>query len=126
MDARASRQATLSTSRRSFLLGAGSMLALPLVGCGGDDDIARPLLAETSSGLLNGQVSGSVVAYKGIPYAQAPACAPRASRPQPSPPATVAPSSVSVSVPSTALPFSNPTSRPPPAPTLWFWPSNPR
>lgn len=83
MDARASRQATMSISRRSFLLGTGSMLALPLVGCGGDDDIARPLVAETSSGLLSGQVSGSVVAYKGIPYAQAPVGALRFKSPRP-------------------------------------------
>jgi para-nitrobenzyl esterase len=60
-------------SRRGFMLGAGSMLAVPLIGCGGGGgSTERPLVAETSSGLLTGEVNGPVVSYKGIPYAKAP------------------------------------------------------
>jgi len=85
MDTKPSRQATLSPSRRSFMLGAGSMLALPLFGCGGGggDDSARPLVAETSSGVLGGAIDGQVVSYKGIPYAQAPVGALRFKSPKP-------------------------------------------
>lgn len=71
MDTRPSRRTNIPASRRGFMLGVGSMLALPLIGCGGGD-ADRPLLAETSSGVLSGEVSGPVVSYKGIPYAQAP------------------------------------------------------
>lgn len=72
MDTRPSRRTNIPASRRGFMLGVGSMLALPLIGCGGGGDADRPLLAETSSGVLSGEVSGPVVSYKGIPYAQAP------------------------------------------------------
>jgi len=73
MDIKPSRRTSTSPSRRSFIFGAGSMLALPLVGCGGGDDgTERPLLAETSSGVLSGEINGQVASYKGIPYAQPP------------------------------------------------------
>ncbi|UUZ70507.1 carboxylesterase family protein [Polaromonas sp. P2-4] len=50
------------------------MLALPLIGCGGggSSEPARPIVADTSSGVLSGEIRGEVIAYKGIPYAQAP------------------------------------------------------
>src|SRR5688500_3870228 len=83
MEPKPPRQATTtSPSRRSFMLGAGSLLALPLFGCGGGSD-ERSLLAETSSGVLSGEVSGTVVSYKGIPYAQAPIGALRFKSPKP-------------------------------------------
>ena len=77
------RPSITSPSRRSFILGAGSLLALPLVGCGGSDDDPRSLEPETSSGILSGEVNGLVVSYKGIPYAQAPMGALRFKSPKP-------------------------------------------
>lgn len=74
MDFRSFRQTTISPSRRRFIQGAGSMLALPLIGCGGggSSEPPRPIVADTSSGVLSGEIRGEVIAYKGIPYAQAP------------------------------------------------------
>jgi para-nitrobenzyl esterase len=85
MDTQPTRRTIVSPSRRGFIIGAGSMLALPLVGCGGggSDGVARPLIAQTSSGVLTGEVKGEVVAYKGIPYAQAPVGALRFKSPKP-------------------------------------------
>ena len=82
MNTHRSRRTANSPSRRSFMLGAGSMLALPLVACGGGDD-DRPLMADTSSGVLSGEVNGQVIAYRGIPYAQAPVGALRFKSPRP-------------------------------------------
>jgi para-nitrobenzyl esterase len=84
MDTPTTRRTIVLPSRRGFLLGAGSMLALPLIGCGGGgDSIERPLLAETSSGVLSGEINGQVISYKGIPYAQAPMGALRFKSPKP-------------------------------------------
>ncbi|ROZ74429.1 carboxylesterase family protein [Ramlibacter sp. WS9] len=84
MDTQPTRRTIISPSRRGFILGTGSLLALPLVGCGGGgDSVERPLLAETSSGVLSGEVNGQVISYKGIPYAQAPMGALRFKSPKP-------------------------------------------
>lgn len=84
MDTQPTRRTIVSPSRRGFMLGAGSMLALPLIGCGGGgDSVERPLLAETSSGVLSGEINGQVISYKGIPYAQAPMGALRFKSPKP-------------------------------------------
>lgn len=71
MDFKTFRQKSISPSRRRFIQGASSVLALPLLGCGGGGS-PRPLVADTSSGVLSGEVSGQIASYKGIPYAQAP------------------------------------------------------
>ena len=84
MDTQPTSRTINPSSRRGFMLGAGSMLALPLIGCGGGgDNSERPLLAETSSGVLSGEVNGQVISYKGIPYAQAPIGALRFKSPKP-------------------------------------------
>ena len=68
-----------SLARRSFLLGAAGSLALPLVGCGGGGDAG----VATSSGVLSGDVAGQVMAFRGIPFAQAPVAALRFRSPKP-------------------------------------------
>ncbi len=66
--------------RRGFLRVGSGLVALPLVGCGGDDEV---LVARTSSGSFRGQSDGHVSAWLGIPYAQPPVGALRFRSPQP-------------------------------------------
>jgi para-nitrobenzyl esterase len=90
---------TRPDSRRRFIQAAGALIAVPLAGCGGGDGGgfsvpfagagAAPAsrVAETTSGSFKGQVSGDVVSYLGIPYAQPPVGALRFQSPKPYKPA---------------------------------------
>lgn len=97
MDTQHARRTINTPSRRGFMLGAGGVLALPLIGCGGGGgggseggnwggggaSIERSLVAETSSGVLSGEINGQVISYKGIPYAKPPVGTLRFKSPKP-------------------------------------------
>ncbi|MGJ7604098.1 carboxylesterase/lipase family protein [Variovorax sp. LT1R20] len=90
---------TRPDSRRRFIQAAGALIAVPLAGCGGGGGggFSMPFagagtasasrVAETTSGSFKGQVSGDVVSYLGIPYAQPPVGALRFQSPKPYKPA---------------------------------------
>ncbi|MEO8060318.1 MAG: carboxylesterase family protein [Burkholderiales bacterium] len=71
-----------SLSRRRFAFAAGSVLALPLTGCGGGDD-SDSAIVSTTSGRFEGVSAQGVISFKGIPYAQAPTGGLRFMSPQP-------------------------------------------
>jgi len=104
MTQRGDSSSTRPDSRRRFIQAAGALIAMPLAGCGGGgnggggfsmpfagagaDAAPAPHVAETTSGRFKGQVSGDVVSYLGIPYAQPPVGALRFQSPKPFKPAT--------------------------------------
>jgi para-nitrobenzyl esterase len=92
--------APAASSRRRFLLAAtGAAVLAPLAGCGGGGGgagggggfaaagsaLGAPAsqVVETTSGRFQGQASGSVVSFLGVPYARAPVGALRFRAPQP-------------------------------------------
>lgn len=66
---------------------AGVVLAVgsQIVGCGGGDDSPDPTFAATKEGMVQGASDGSVVVFKGIPYAAPPVGGLRWKAPAPAP-----------------------------------------